>query len=163
VKTFAGDGGVQLLTRLLVIGSVCFAFGAPGQEQLPKREMNVRQGPESVFDRPPTEILPALAGAKATGENGRVGSELVFWGYEHSDGRRIFFFACALRPEVDCATRVPAICPTTTTVLETREASGKTVRRNCRNISVVGAGDTRPGCDDRTQTAGMAVGLVSCG
>ena len=57
--------------------------------------MKVKQGPETVFDRPPAEILPALAGAKATGENGRVGPELVFWGYEHDDGRRVFFFACA--------------------------------------------------------------------
>jgi hypothetical protein len=153
---------VQLLTRLIVM-SLCVAFSAAGQEQVARREMNVRQGPESVFDRPPAEILPALAGAKATGENGRVGSELVFWGYEQRDGRRVFFFACALRPEVDCATRVPAICPATTTVLETSETSGKTVRRNCRNVSVVGAGDVRPGCDDRTETASMAVGLVSCG
>jgi hypothetical protein len=104
-----------------------------------------------------------LAGAKATGENGRVGPELVFWGFEQTDGRRVFFFACALRPEFDCATRVPAICPVTTTVLETRETSGTMVRRNCRNVSVVGPGEVRPGCDDRTATASMAVGLVSCG
>jgi hypothetical protein len=154
---------VQLLTKPIAIVSLCFALGAAGQEQIPKREMNVRQGPESVFDRPAAEVLPALTGAKATGENGRVGAELVFWGYEQSDGRRVFFFACALRPEFDCATRVPAICPATATVLETRETSGMTVRRNCRNVSVVGAGDVRPGCDDRTQSANLAVGLVSCG
>ena len=90
--------------------------------------MNVRQGPETVFEPPPAEIFPALEGATATGENGRVGSELVFWGYEQRDGRRVFLFACALAPDLDCATRVPAICPATTTVLETREASGKTVQ-----------------------------------
>ena len=79
--------------------------------------MNVRQGPDTVFDRPPADILPALAGAAATGENGRVGTELVFWGYRQPDGQRVFFFACAQRPGFDCAARVPAICPTSTTVL----------------------------------------------
>ena len=102
--------------------------------------MNLRQGPETVFDQPPAEILPALTGATATGENGRVGPELVFWGYEQRDGRRVFFFACAPTPEFDCATRVPAICPTPTTVLETREASGNMIRRNCRNVAVASPG-----------------------
>src|SRR5688572_22183707 len=143
--------------------SLCVAFSAAGQEQVARREMNVRQGPESVFDRPPAEILPALAGAKATGENGRVGPELVFWGYEYDDGRRVFFFACAIRPEVDCAARVPVICPATTTVLETRDTSGTTVRRSCRNIATVSPGDIRPGCAEQTESATLAVGLVSCG
>ena len=142
---------------------LCCALGAAAQDQTPKREMTVRQGPETVFDRPPAEILPALAGAKATGENGRVGAELVFWGYEQAGGQRVFFFACAKRPDVDCAMRVPAICPATTTVLETRDASGTTVRRSCRNVATIGPGDTRPGCADQTESADLAVGLVSCG
>jgi hypothetical protein len=125
--------------------------------------MNVRQGPETVFDRPPAEILPALAGATATGENGRVGTELVFWGYEQRDGRRVYFFACAQGPDLDCAARVPAICPTTTAVLATSEASGTTVRRHCRSVAVTSPGAVRPGCDDRLQSAELAVGLVSCG
>ena len=104
-----------------------------------------------------------MAGAKATGENGRVGPELVFWGYEYDDGRRVFFFACAKRPDFDCATRVPAICPVTTTVLETRDASGTTVRRSCRNVATVRPGDIRPGCAEQTESAALAVGLVSCG
>jgi len=151
------------MKKVLAVVSLCCALGAAGQQDIPERQMNVRQGPEAVFDRPPADILPALAGAKATGENGRVGPELVFWGFEQTDGRRVFFFACALRPEFDCATRVPAICPVTTTVLQTRETSGTMVRRNCRNVSMVGAGEVRPGCDDRSATASMAVGLVSCG
>jgi hypothetical protein len=151
------------MTKPIALVSMCCALGAFAQEEIPERQMGVRQGPESVFDRPAADILPALAGAKATGENGRVGPELVFWGYEQSDGRRVFFFACARRPEFDCATRVPAICPATATVLETRETSGEMVRRSCRNFAVVAAGETRPGCDDRTQSASMAVGLVSCG
>ena len=145
--------------------ALCCALGAAGQDQveIPQREMSVKQGPETVFDRPPAEILPALAGAKATGENGRVGRELVFWGYEYDDGRRVFFFACAKRPDFDCATRVPAICPATTTVLETRDASGTTVRRSCRNVATVSPGDIRPGCAEQTESATLAVGLVSCG
>jgi hypothetical protein len=125
--------------------------------------MNVRQGPDTVFDRPPAEIFPVLEGATATGENGRVGSELVFWGYEQRDGRRVFLFACAVGPEVDCATRVPAICPGAVTVLETRETNGKTVRRSCRTVGVATPGDSRPGCDDRVATASLLAGVVSCG
>ncbi len=149
----------------LVIGAVTLgcALGAAAQEQIPERQMNVRQGPETVFELPPSEIFPALEGATATGENGRVGSELVFWGYEQRDGRRVFLFACALAPDLDCATRVPAICPATTTVLETREANGNTVRRNCRTVVATGPGDPRPGCNDRLESASLAVGLVSCG
>jgi hypothetical protein len=151
------------MKRLIAVATLGCALGAVGQEQAPERQMNVRQGPESVFDRPPAGILPALAGAKATGENGRVGPELVFWGYELNDGRRVFFFACALRSDFDCATRVPAICPVTTMVLETRETTGTTVCRNCRDVAVVLPGDVRPGCNDRTESASLAVGLVSCG
>lgn len=148
----------------LTIGAVTLscALGAAAQQQIPERQMNVRQGPETVFDRPPAEIFPALEGATATGENGRVGTELVFWGYEQRDGRRVFLFACARVPDLDCATRVPAICPVTTTVLETREASGNAVRRNCRNVVVASPGDARPGCNDRLENASLAVGLVSC-
>jgi hypothetical protein len=150
--------------KLLVVLSLLIAGGAAAQTEIPAREMTVTLGPDTVFEQTPAEILPALAGAKATGENGRVGPELVFWGFERADGARVFFFACARTPTFDCATRVPAICPVTTTVLETREASGELVRRSCRNMSVVSPGDTRPGCDDRTEAdASMAVGLVSCG
>jgi len=139
------------------------ALGAAAQGVIPARQMNVQQGPESVFDRPPEVVLPSLAGATATGENGRVGSELVFWGFTQSDGRRVFLFACAERPDVACSLRLPAICPAVTTVLEQGEASGNVVRRSCRNVATVGAGDLRPGCDDRVENTSMAVGLVTCG
>jgi hypothetical protein len=85
-------------------------FVALAQDAIPERQMTLRQGPDSVFDRPPGEILPALAGATATGE-----------------------------------------------------ASGTVVRRSCRNITVVGPGDIRPGCEDRVESTSMAVGLVTCG
>jgi hypothetical protein len=153
-----------MLMRLTIgVATLVCALGATAQEEIPQRQMNVRQGPETVFERPPAEIFPVLEGAKATGENGRVGAELVFWGYEQRDGRRVFLFACAAGPDVDCATRVPAICPLPATVLETRETNGKTVRRNCRTVGVVTPGDLRPGCDDRPATASLLAGVVSCG
>jgi len=149
---------------LAIAAALGAVLGTAAQEKIPARQMNVRQGPETVFDRPPAEILPALEGAAATGENGRVGPELVFWGYEQRDGRRVFFFACAQQPELDCTARVPAICLTTTTVLAATEASGSAVRRSCRTYSVTAPGDLRPGCDDRLDgSASLAVGLVSCG
>jgi hypothetical protein len=151
------------MKQLIAASSLLLAFGVAAQETPPAREMNVMQGPDAVFEQAPAEILPALAGARATGENGRVGSELVFWGFERADGQRVFFFACARRPDFDCATRVPAICPAVTTVLETRETDGTLVRRSCRNVSVVSPGEVRPGCADRVENASMAVGLVTCG
>lgn len=128
-----------------------------------EREMSVMQGPDTVFERPPAEILPALAGAKLTGENGRVGNELVFWGYEQSNGRRVFFFACAPLAAVDCAQRVQAVCPANTVVLETQQTTGKIVRRSCSAVAVAGPGEIRPGCDDQVTSADLLVGLVSCG
>ena len=151
------------MKKILRFAALSWALGIAAQDAPLVREMNVTQGPESVFDRAPSDILPALADAKATGENGRVGRELVFWGFEHADGRRVFLFACAQRPDVDCTTRVSAICPVTTTVIETREASGNTVRRTCRNVAVVSPGEVRPGCVDRAESTSMAVGLVTCG
>jgi hypothetical protein len=154
----------RLLIKPLVVSlSLLLAQVVAAQTETPVREMNVTQGPESVFEQAPADILPALTGARATGENGRVGSELVFWGFERADGGRVFFFACAGSPVLDCATRVPAICPATTTVLDTRETSGAMVRRSCRNVSIASPGEVRPGCADRVERATLAVGLVSCG
>jgi hypothetical protein len=149
--------------RLAIAMAALGCAPALAQEETPKRQMNVRQGPETVFEQSPAEIFPVLEGATATGENGRVGSELVFWGYEQRDGRRVFLFACAVGPDLDCGARVQAICPATTTVLDTRETSGKAVRRNCRSVAVSRPGDVRPGCEDRLESASLTVGVVSCG
>ena len=156
-------GGFVRRASSIAFGAVSASFLLAAASSAVEREMNVTQGPDTVFDRPPAEILPALAGAKPTGENGRVGSELVFWGYEQPDGRRVFFFGCAQVGEVDCAERVQAICPVNTVVLETQQASGTIVRRNCRAVVVASPGALRPGCNDVETSAGMLVGLVSCG
>jgi hypothetical protein len=151
----------QWIVPVLSIG---VAYAAAAQNSAPpQRVMNVTQGPETVFAEPVATILPTLVGARATGENGRVGSDLVFWGYERADGRQVFMFACATGPETNCAERVPAICLNSTTVLEQSEAPGTVVRRQCRNVAVAGPGDLRPGCDDRTESIPIAVGLVACG
>jgi len=149
-------------TLVLIVALIVGGLAVAADE--PSREMNVTQGPDSVFDRSPAEIMPALVGATPTGENGRVGSEFVFWGYRTDAGREVFLFACAAGPDVDCAARTQAACPAgNAAVLETAAASGNVVRRSCRAFSVTGPGDVRPGCDDRTESSGLVVGLLSCG
>ena len=106
--------------------------------------------------------MPELEGASPTGENGRIGGELVFWGYRLGDGRPVFLFACAMLQDVDCEQRTQLICPDLTTVLRTGTTDGNIVRRECRNIAVVAPGEDRPGCIDTPQNVPIAVGLVSC-
>jgi hypothetical protein len=147
------------------IYGLAFAIGSIAAVPLgaAERTLDVTQGPETVFDRPVAEIVPALEGATATGENGRVGNELVFWSYRLADGRPVYLFACARLPDVNCEERIQDVCLTPTTVLDSGETSGKIVRRQCREIAVVAPGDTRPGCIDTIADVSLAVGLVSCG
>lgn len=150
---------MQRITLTAVLAIAAAAPTASAQERL----MNVEQGPESVFDRPVDEILPELAGATATHENGRVGNELVFWGYRLADGRGGYFFACALREDVDCDARIELICPAgRTDVLSRLETVGEVRELKCRDVAVAGPGDLRPGCTDRTQANNLAAGLVQC-
>ena len=151
-------------TRIaLSLLSLCLVVSASvAAQEPPERQMNVRQGPESVFDRPVAEILPALTGAKPTGVNGRVGDELVFWGYELADGRRTNLFGCALLPDVDCMQRVQLICTAQTTVLESREAAGKVVHRVCRPVAAASATSVRPGCNDNEDETKLLIGLAAC-
>ena len=107
--------------------------------------------------------MPRLTGASPTGENGRVGGELVFWGYRLADDTPVYFFACALLPHVSCEERIAAICPTRTTVLEQAEHTGEAVRRRCREVAIAAPGDVRPGCTTATFEAPLAIGLVTCG
>src|SRR5690606_20433103 len=99
----------------------------PAQAQ--QRELGVRQPPESVFGQPAENVMPRLTGASPAGENGRVGGELVFWGYRLADGSPVSFFACAMLHDVNCDERIAAICPTGTTLVERGEHSGEAVRR----------------------------------
>ena len=128
-----------------------------------ERSMDVKQAPESVFTSPVASLLPELAGATATGENGRVGSELVFWGYKLGNGRPAFLFACAPKADVNCDERVLMICTARTNVLTTGSANGNIVRRQCRELAVAQIGDVRPGCIDKLENVPLSIGLVSCG
>src|SRR4051812_41863097 len=146
----------------LVVALCAAAFAALGKEPI-KRQLGVRQGPEKVFDVPVADIVPALASAKPTGVNGRVGGELVFWGYNLADGRKTNLFACALVADVDCAARVHAVCPAGVKQQESREVSGKMVHRVCRPVATAQPSAARPGCDDDENAANLLVGLVECG
>jgi hypothetical protein len=139
--------------------SAALLCGAGAQE----RRMDVKQKPDSVFAQPVETLLSELHGATATGENGRVGGELVFWGYRLSDGKPVFMFACAMVENVNCGERTQLICPNRTTVLRTATTGGNIVRRECRNIAAVAPGERRPGCIDTPQHVPVAIGLVSCG
>jgi hypothetical protein len=127
-----------------------------------ERTMNVRQGPESVFDEPVTGLFAELDGARATGENGRVGYELVFWGYSLADRRNVFLFACAMLPDVDCEQRREAVCPTGGAVLARTQVVGKVRRLSCRSVSVDAPGTLRPGCVDTERDQPLDVGVVQC-
>ena len=127
-----------------------------------ERTMDVRQGPDSVFTEPVERLVPMLDGARATDSNGRVGNELVFWGYTLADGRDVFLFACALRPDVDCEQRRLAICPAGGELLARSEAQGKVRDVRCRSVVVSAPGPTRPGCLDKEIDRALDVGVVQC-
>ncbi len=128
-----------------------------------ERRMDVKQRPDAVFSEPVSSLLPQLAGATATGENGRIGNELVFWGYKLGDGRRAFLFACAPGGDVNCDERVPMICLARPNVLTTGAANGNVTHRQCREIASTKVGDLHPGCVDTVENVPLSIGLVSCG
>jgi hypothetical protein len=156
--------GAVMRHRTWIGATTCIVLLAALSAVAEERQMNVRQGPETVFDQPVGEIFPLLANATATNENGRVGGELVFWGYRLPDDRRAFLFACARGVASDCEERIPAICPAParTDVLETGVHAGKLVRRVCREACIVTPGDLRPCCTDRTERVELSIGLVQC-
>ncbi|HEX5046832.1 MAG TPA: hypothetical protein VFX89_06885 [Gammaproteobacteria bacterium] len=149
--------------RLALAVALCAAAVAALGKEPVRRTLGVRQGPEKVFDVPIGEIVPALAGAKPTGVNGRVGGELVFWGYTLADGRKANLFACALLADVDCAARVQLVCPSGVKQQESREVPGKLTHRVCRPIATSQPSTARPGCDDDENQANLLAGLVECG
>lgn len=141
--------------------AVFWALASPGATSA-EREMNVRQGPEAVFDRPAAQVMDELAGALPTGENGRIGNEAVFWGYALDDGREVFLFACVMLADVDCGTRLDSVCTANGTVLRSASVPGKVRRLQCRGLSVGPPGERRPGCLDTETTHDLTVALVQC-
>lgn len=149
-----------LLIQIAMLTLLC---GCDVVERLPKREMTVTSGPDLVFERPVSEILPQLENAIATGLNGRVGNEMVFWGYRLSDGRAANMFACAILDDVDCEARIQAICPLADRFELGRDIVPGNVRRlNCRAIGVVAVGDLLPNCSDNESSMDVLVGLMQC-
>jgi len=151
------------MTRIVSSSTAVFAIVAMTVVGAQERKMDVKQAPDAVFASPVSSLLPELAGATATGENGRVGNELVFWGYKLGNGRPAFLFACAPKVDVNCDERVPMICIARTTVLTTGSANGNVVRRQCTEMAVTQTGDLHPGCVDKLENVPLSIGLVSCG
>lgn len=133
----------------------------PIERQL-KPSMTVTSGPERVFDQPLSEILPELENAIPTGNNGRVGNELVFWSYQLEDNRQVNFYGCAVLDDVDCERRIRAICPTGGEDINRAVVPGDVRHLHCRSIGIVGVGDLLPNCDDHTQVSDLIVGLLQC-
>jgi len=134
-----------------------------GEVRAPKRTMGLRQGPELVFKRPIEEVIPELAGASATGNNGRVGPELAFWSYRLADGRNVLLHACAEIPGVDCLARADMICPAgRPQVILGNTAQGDVRRLECRVFGTAAPGDLRPNCSDFEFENPIRLGLASC-
>jgi len=131
-------------------------------EKAPIRSMSVTSGPERVFDRPLGDILPQLENAQPTGNNGRVGNELVFWEYQLEGNRQVNFFGCAQLRKVDCEKRIQAICPAGGEEIARAIEPGGVRHVNCRAIGIVGTGDLLPNCQDEMQTNDVLVGLMQC-
>ena len=129
----------------------------------PRREMNVWQGPETVFDQPVSSIIPALEGATPTKQNGRVGNEFVFWGYKLADGARANFYACAAVAGVDCMARREKICTKSMTVLSENMSMGQVQKLNCRVLCLADSPAAIPCCSSAQENSDLQVGLVSCG
>ncbi len=150
---------LRLVTLSFALPSVALA-AAPA----PKRQMNVRQGPETVFDQPVAQIIPLLGGAKETKRNGRVGGEFVFWGYRLKDGTSAQFYACAATKDVDCLARREKICVTPPLkVLSENISMGAVQRISCRPVCAADAPTAMPCCTGAQETADLEVGLVACG
>lgn len=150
---------------IIVLRLVALSFALSGATlaDAPKRQMNVAQGPETVFDQPVSQIVPQLTGAKLTGRNGRVGNEFVFWGYRLRDGTPAYFYACAAVEGVDCLARRELICTEPPVkVLSENLSMGQVQKLACKPICQVESPSAMPCCTGAQQSADLQVGLVSC-
>lgn len=145
---------------LLVLLSAC---QSPAVAPLPERREAPVGGPERVFTRTVGEIVPLLQNARATGPNGRVGSELVFWSYQLADNRPAVLVACAVLPGVDCAARLPQVCQSgRPETLFAGQDQGEVRFLNCQEIGIVAPGDLTPNCADTQAVQAVQVTLLSC-
>lgn len=150
---------LRLAMLLVLIG--CSAPQTATRE--PARTLGVTRGPELVFLQPVDSVVPLLAGATATGQNGRVGGELVFWSYRLTDGREVLLHACAPLEGVDCVARTRLICPAgEPQPVQQAELSGEVRHLHCRPVGQAAPGDLRPNCTDTEQQRPLQVGISSC-
>jgi len=152
----------QIKTLTLCAGLLLTSACTTPLEKTPERTMNVSAGPEQVFERPVAEIIPQLSGAAATGVNGRVGNEMVFWGFRLPDNSRVNLFACAMLDDVNCEARLGLICPGGGQELTRVTESGLVRHLNCRAVGFAAVGDLRPNCDDSEKPSDVLVGLMQC-
>ena len=135
----------------------------PPAAREPERIESRIGGPERVFERPIAEIVPALQNANQVGPNGRVGYELVFWGYELAGGQRATLVACAILPGVDCKERRAKVCPLgTAATLFSGEHGGEVRYRNCQAVGIAQPGDLTPNCAETEQTQPIEIHLMRC-
>lgn len=129
----------------------------------PQRLVSAVNGPERVFDAPVEDVVPALRGARASGPRGRVGYELVFWGYELGNGQRATLVACAILPDVDCAGRRAKVCESGPgATLFSGEQGGAVRHRDCRAVGVSPPGEPLPNCTDTERTQPVEIHLLAC-
>ena len=152
---------IFLYWQMVLLAALVLVACAP-IERIPPRTLNVSGGPERVFDQPVTEILPQLEGATATGVNGRVGNELVFWGYQLRDNSSAHLFACAQLDNVNCEARINAICPGGSQEVTRTEVKGLVRYRDCSAVGIANVGDLSPNCNDRERNDSLLVGLAQC-
>lgn len=154
----------HVLRSLFLAASVLLtacASHAPAPRE-PMRTMGVSRGPELVFAQPVDELMPILQGATATGRNGRVGGELVFWSYRLADGRDVLLQACAALEGIDCAARSQRVCPAgLPQPLQGLELSGEVRHLHCRPVGQAAPGDLRPNCTDLERTSPLQVAVVA--
>jgi len=119
-------------------------------------------GPELVFATRLADIFPQLDGATATGVNGRVGNEAVFWGFRLQDNRTVNLIACAPLEGVDCEARLLAVCPAGGEELARINQPGLVREMHCRPVGMAHPGELYPNCDDRETNNSLVVGLSQC-
>ena len=151
------SAGILILAAVLGGATSCTPIA-----RQPDRSMTVTGGPERVFEQPVEEIWPQLVQATATGENGRIGDEMVFWGYRLRTGEEVNFFACSPEPDVDCEQRLAAVCDGSSEMIARKEGTGLVRHLQCRLVGVAAPGELRPNCDDKETDSTLLIGLMQC-
>lgn len=156
ILTIVGLGGLAVL-------GACQPAALQRPLDPPQRIESRIGGPERVFARPLAEIVPLLRDAAPAGPNGRVGPELVFWGYQLAGNRPAVLVACAVVPGVDCAARLPLVCAAGRhEVLFSAQEGGEVRYRNCQAIGIAQPGDLSPNCVETEEIQPVDVTLLAC-